>query len=284
MPAFARLSLSQAQFDKKFGDDFCQRLPTSPGIYRFYDARGELIYVGKAKNLRQRLQSYRNAGRKKKEKKQRLLTKEAQRIEFEVLASEEEALLTEARLIQEKKPTYNIQCAYDFLYPAIGCGSWDAHLLLSFSNQPAPFSSLNLSWFGVFRSRPRAKLAFTSLEFLLAHLGHQEQRNRLPQVQNPRGSRLIGFRQLPTSIQETLPWYLAGTEADLLSELAHHLLRKPAARRRAEEVQMHLTQLKHFYQTDTQQLRRELQATGRPGSFVASTERDQLHIRANFAK
>ena len=70
-------------FDKKFGDGFLSNVPSAPGIYRVFDAAGELIYVGKAKNLRRRLSQYRNAKRRKKHLKMREVVKEADRIEIE---------------------------------------------------------------------------------------------------------------------------------------------------------------------------------------------------------
>ena len=56
-------------FDTKFGADFLAGVPTEPGVYRFYDVEGALLYVGKATSLRRRLGQYRTAGRKKKEHK-----------------------------------------------------------------------------------------------------------------------------------------------------------------------------------------------------------------------
>jgi excinuclease ABC subunit C len=61
-------------FDTKFGADFLAGVPTEPGVYRFYDVEGALLYVGKATSLRGRLGQYRTAGRKKKERKRRALS------------------------------------------------------------------------------------------------------------------------------------------------------------------------------------------------------------------
>ena len=52
-------------FDQRFGVDFLAGVPTAPGVYRFLDAAGALLYVGKAGSLRRRLAQYRTAGRKK---------------------------------------------------------------------------------------------------------------------------------------------------------------------------------------------------------------------------
>ena len=67
-------------FDQRFGVDFLAGVPTAPGVYRFLDAAGALLYVGKAGSLRRRLAQYRTAGRKKNERKrQRSRGKSARR-------------------------------------------------------------------------------------------------------------------------------------------------------------------------------------------------------------
>jgi excinuclease ABC subunit C len=53
-------------FDRKFGAKFLESLPGSPGVYLVYDQQDELIYVGKAINLKRRLSQYRNIMRRKK--------------------------------------------------------------------------------------------------------------------------------------------------------------------------------------------------------------------------
>jgi len=74
-------------FDTKFGADFLAGVPTEPGVYRFYDVEGALLYVGKATSLRGRLGQYRTAGRKKKERKRRALVNAAAGIEWDVCDS-----------------------------------------------------------------------------------------------------------------------------------------------------------------------------------------------------
>ena len=52
-------------FDRKFGADLLRETPREPGVYLFKDAEGQVLYAGKAKDLRRRLASYRNATRRK---------------------------------------------------------------------------------------------------------------------------------------------------------------------------------------------------------------------------
>src|SRR5689334_24389140 len=110
-------------FDQKFGAEFLESLPGSPGVYLVYDHRDELIYVGKAKNLKRRLSQYRNTLRRKKHYRMRGIVKEAARIEIRCAETHLDACLTEAMLIQTHRPRWNIVGAYSFLYPLIGIRS-----------------------------------------------------------------------------------------------------------------------------------------------------------------
>ena len=89
-------------------------LPTQSGCYLYHDPENTVIYVGKALNLRSRVQSYFNNGA---EKKARLITEKAQRLEFIVTKSEVEALILESNLIKRYKPHYNVLLKDDKSYP-----------------------------------------------------------------------------------------------------------------------------------------------------------------------
>ncbi len=82
-----------------------KEIPIKPGVYLYKDARGRLLYIGKAKQLRKRVSSYFS---KKHQDKTALLVKEIAHIEFFVTDTEVEALILESRLIRQHKPPYNI--------------------------------------------------------------------------------------------------------------------------------------------------------------------------------
>ncbi len=279
-PRPAHPSMPQKLFDEKFGADFTSSLPTGPGVYCFLNEHGAVIYVGKAKNLRRRLQGYRAAGRKKVHRKMARLVRTAATVSYEALVSEEAALLRENQLIQELRPAFNVDGAYAFLYPAIGVATSGRQTLLCLTTTPEAYAHLDLSWFGTFRSRPRAKLAFQCLVDLLGIIGHREKRTALPPHPALRGSRLVGLRQLPMDLTESLPWFLAADAESFVGSLAHLLLSKPQARREAEVVEEKLKILKGFYEMDALGLRDALRRMGRPGSFVPGSERDALFIQA----
>ena len=91
-------------------------LPNKPGVYRYYDKDGTIIYVGKAKNLKRRVSSYFN---KEQTGKTRVLVSRIADIKFIVVDSESEALLLENNLIKQFKPRYNIMLKDDKTYPWI---------------------------------------------------------------------------------------------------------------------------------------------------------------------
>ncbi len=91
-----------------FNREFLRRIPRAPGTYRFYDKRGNLLYVGKSKNLKQRIGSYFREQRKRTERVQRLIDK-VHRIEYEAAGSDLEAMLREAEQICRDRPEANVQ-------------------------------------------------------------------------------------------------------------------------------------------------------------------------------
>lgn len=95
-----------------------QRLPDSPGVYRFYNADHELIYIGKAKSLRKRVNSYftKAAGVNRKTLK---LVSEIAGIEYTVADTEFDALLLENNFIKQNQPKYNILLKDDKTFPYI---------------------------------------------------------------------------------------------------------------------------------------------------------------------
>lgn len=82
-------------------------LPKEPGVYRFVDAQGTILYIGKAKSLKNRLASY-FGNRSDQRHKTRLLVKNADHIEYTIVGSEQDALLLENTLIKKHQPRYNV--------------------------------------------------------------------------------------------------------------------------------------------------------------------------------
>lgn len=91
-------------------------IPTDPGVYRFFEPHGRVIYVGKAKNLRARLSSYFQDLAGLHPRTQQMVTS-ASRVEWTVVANEVEALTLEYSWIKEFKPRFNVQYRDDKSYP-----------------------------------------------------------------------------------------------------------------------------------------------------------------------
>lgn len=92
-------------------------LPSEPGVYRYFDKNGQLLYVGKAKNLKKRVLSYFNktlSGYRTK-----IMVSKIHRLETTIVPSEYDALLLENNLIKEHQPFYNVMMKDDKTYPWI---------------------------------------------------------------------------------------------------------------------------------------------------------------------
>ncbi|GJE44193.1 excinuclease ABC subunit UvrC [Methylobacterium soli] len=96
---------------------FWTTLPTSPGVYRMFDDKGDVLYVGKAKNLKARVGSYAR-GQAHSNRIARMISQTAA-MEFVTTATETEALLLEANLIKQLKPRFNVLMRDDKSFPYI---------------------------------------------------------------------------------------------------------------------------------------------------------------------
>mgnify|MGYP004484730273 FL=1 len=92
-------------------------IPEKPGCYQYFDEKGTIIYVGKAKNLKRRVSSYFN--KEHDNVKTRVLVKQICDIKYFVVDTEEDALLLENNLIKQYRPRYNVLLKDDKTYPSI---------------------------------------------------------------------------------------------------------------------------------------------------------------------
>lgn len=119
--------MKRTEFDHK---SFLKNLTSRPGVYRMLDAANDVLYVGKAKNLKNRVSSYFRSTAL--DSKTLALVSRICDVEVVVTASETEALLLEQSLIKELKPPYNIVFRDDKSYPYIYLSSADEYPRLAF--------------------------------------------------------------------------------------------------------------------------------------------------------
>ena len=148
--------MSTGAFDPKA---YVATLPQRPGVYRMYDADGELLYVGKASSLRDRVGSY-FSGRHGSAKIEALVQRIA-RIEVTIAPSEPQALLLESNLIKAHRPRFNIALRDDKSYPYILCSSAHEYPRLVFYRGPRQAASRR---FGPFASAYAVKEVLLHLQ------------------------------------------------------------------------------------------------------------------------
>ncbi len=128
-------------------------IPNNPGVYRFLDGEGTILYVGKAKNLKNRLSSY-FGDKQHSQYKTVLLTRNASNIEYTVVESEHDALLLENSLIKKFQPKYNVMLKDGKSYTYI-CIKKEAFPRIFFTRRLIKDGS---TYFGPYTSKYRAKI------------------------------------------------------------------------------------------------------------------------------
>ena len=110
--------------------DLIENAPMSPGIYKMYDGDGNLLYIGKAKNILHRLRQYIDVS--KLEMHKQIMRSLVRRVEWEITQTETDALILEQKLIKTLKPKYNIMMMDGKMYPMLALTKHEYPRLLKF--------------------------------------------------------------------------------------------------------------------------------------------------------
>jgi excinuclease ABC subunit C len=267
-------------FDQKFGNQFFDSVPESPGVYRFLDASSQVIYIGKGKNLRRRLEQYRNAKRRKKHRKMKCIIGDASQIQFQTCPNEEEAEVLETQLIQSLRPKWNVVGAFYFLYPLLGTRKKGEELSFCYTTQPEFFADFELH--GAYRSRQITRDGFFSLMRLLSLIGHRSKSSSVPN--QPKFSYLQTFRRIPECWNAPISSFLKGESREFLELLALELLENAGARKRSKTIQQELKQALTFWKHEARSLHQARTQAPEFSYPIHQKERDLLFLRAKYKK
>ncbi len=272
-------------FDRKFGSDFLGSVPLEPGVYRYFDSSGELVYVGKAIRLRRRLQQYRNAQRLKKHRKMREILRAAARLEVTPCPSHEEACLLELQLIRTLRPRFNVASAYSFLYPFIGVRWAEGVLELFLTSRPGLLGTEEgISWNGAYRSRHWSREFFEALDNLLGYIAHRTPHAKRNVGMTP-GVWIQQYRMVPKPLLRELDVFLRGEpQNEFLSELVLALVENAGARSRRSAVQKDLQICAKFWRSECERLAVARAHAGFMEYPVLQEKRDELFLKFRLSR
>jgi hypothetical protein len=138
MPAAQKLLFADPRpLVERLGGDFFRRLPQCPGVYLMFDTGGTVLYVGKARNLRKRLASYRVANPDRRPRRHLRLLRAVARIDIEESADEPAALAREAQLLRTLRPRFNRAGTWPAPQKFLGYRVTDKGLQLAILSAPA---------------------------------------------------------------------------------------------------------------------------------------------------
>jgi excinuclease UvrABC nuclease subunit len=150
---------------ERLGVDFFRRVPDAPGVYLMSDERERLLYIGKAKSLRARLNSYRHVQPERASRKVVRLIHAVRSLVYEVCACPNSALLRENELLRLHKPKFNVMNTRPEHYLFIGVRESVDEIRLRLTKLPEALPGETLH--GAFKSLGRVRAGFTALLRLL---------------------------------------------------------------------------------------------------------------------
>ncbi len=285
----------------RLGPTFFRELPRSPGVYLMRDGAGRLLYVGKAKDLRARLSSYKCARPENVSRKVLRMLRLAHSVEVRLCPSEAAALLEENALLRKERPPFNVlntrpesyyfiallpggagldgapvapgDPASDDGEPALAPGPAVTFYLTTAPAQECPQARV----YGVFKGRRRAQESFVALLRLLSALEARDDRFQFPgpliRYKPPRSHTAA----VPAELLPPLRSFLRGTSRAFLARLMELLLENRGIPRFVHHVITEdLKQLEEFYLYGPLRVQRLKRLHGIRYRAIAQEEIDDL--------
>ncbi len=241
---------------KRLGAGPFEALPEAPGVYRFYDGRSRLLYVGKAKNLRRRLFSYKRAKAGNVSQKVSELIGKIASFEIVETGTERDALLLENRMIRAERPQYNHANkqpeTYYFVYLHPSSDGLEFRLAMRIHEETD-----EACWHGCFKGHAPVRQSLGCLLRLLWMAEHDTQNPMYLPVQLTRNLTPMRFRlpwhkgdspALQNSVPEMLDSWIIGESCEILDWFVVQI---ECDRRltpfRILHLEYHLECLKRFY-------------------------------------
>jgi hypothetical protein len=258
---------------ERFGADFFRTVPARPGVYLMTGEKDRVLYIGKARNLRQRLSSYKYP---RSSRKLMRLACRVRSIVWEICDDGPAASMRENELLRLHKPTFNVLNTRAEHYPFVGLRVVEDGLILRLTKSSRLFPGEQL--FGAFKGLPLARSAFGALVRLLWRVEHPDLsllqmpltliNSRTPEMWRMRGRALEpgGF-----------PEFLSGRSDVLLAQLEASL----AARGSHFEEVFHLRDMELLREFFARGPRRNAQLRDvfrLPGECISQSELDDLLV------
>ncbi len=143
-----------------------ETLPETPGVYQFFNEKNEILYIGKAKNLKKRVKSY--FTKNHDNNRTRLLVKNIMSVKHIIVNTETDALLLENILIKEYKPRYNVLLKDDKTYPWICIQKSPPKIFYTRNN-----NIKNVEYFGPYTSVKNLKILLALIKEIYPFLNHE---------------------------------------------------------------------------------------------------------------
>lgn len=270
----------------RLGKDFFRTVPRAPGVYLFKNGSGEILYVGKAKNLRNRINSYKNARPNTVSRKVLRMLRLTQSIEFRLCENETQALLTENQLLRKHRPPFNVVNANPEGYYFIGIAvlafaavSPEKKIVRFKLTTNGESEDEGIRMFGVFRNRGLTRSSFQALLRLLSALEAEE-----PDFYFP--APLIRYRtpylyalNVPIDLVKPLRKFLSGDSKAFLVQLVDKLLNNENIPKFIHHViSEDLKLLETFYAYGPRRVRRLRKINGIKRRVIAQDEIDDLLV------